>query len=106
MFKINCVLRTFLLLFIVSFLLACALVCRAEAPDANALLKRSDAYRNGWTAYVLKVKITHFESGKEPYKTAAVKIFKDMQGAARAGKEPLEKEIEDTFFGKHASRKR
>jgi outer membrane lipoprotein-sorting protein len=65
MFKINCVLRTFLLLFIVSFLLACALVCRAEAPDANALLKRSDAYRNGWTAYVLKVKITHFESGKE-----------------------------------------
>jgi outer membrane lipoprotein-sorting protein len=65
MFKINCILRTFLLLFIVSFLLACALVCRAETPDANALLKRSDAFRNGWNSYVLKVKITHFESGKE-----------------------------------------
>ncbi|MFZ1085651.1 MAG: outer membrane lipoprotein-sorting protein [Terracidiphilus sp.] len=65
MSNINRILRAFLLVFIVSFLLACTLVCRAETPDAQALLKRSDAYRNGWPAYVLKVKITHFESGKE-----------------------------------------
>ena len=61
MSKINCVLRTFLLLFVLSFLFACALVCRAATPDAEALLKRSDAYRNGWPSYVLRVKITHYE---------------------------------------------
>jgi outer membrane lipoprotein-sorting protein len=65
MSKINRVLRAFLLVFIGCFLLACALVCRAETPDANALLKRSDAFRNGWNSYVLKVKISHFQSGKE-----------------------------------------
>ncbi|MGA9069828.1 MAG: outer membrane lipoprotein-sorting protein [Terracidiphilus sp.] len=65
MSKINCTLRIFLLFLVVSFLVTCALVCRAQTPDANALLKRSDAYRNGWSSYVLKVKITHFESGKE-----------------------------------------
>jgi hypothetical protein len=50
--------------------------------------------------------LQHFESGKEPFKSAAMRIFKSMQEAARAGKEPLEKNIEDMFFGKHASRKR
>jgi outer membrane lipoprotein-sorting protein len=65
MSKINCTLRIFLLFLVVSFLVTCALVCRAQTPDANALLKRSDAYRNGWSSYVLKVKISHFESGKE-----------------------------------------
>jgi outer membrane lipoprotein-sorting protein len=64
MSRINFVLRTFLLLFAVSFLLTCAIVCRAATPDAEALLKRSDAYRNGWPSYVLRVKITHYESGK------------------------------------------
>jgi outer membrane lipoprotein-sorting protein len=64
MSKINCILRIFLLLFVAGFVLACALVCRAETPDAIALLKRSDSYRNGWPSYVLKVKITHYESGK------------------------------------------
>jgi len=64
MSKINCILRTFLLLFAVGLLLACALVCRAATPDAEALLKQSDAYRNGWPSYVLKVKITHYESGR------------------------------------------
>jgi outer membrane lipoprotein-sorting protein len=33
-------------------------------PDADALLKRSDAYRNGWPSYVLNVKITSYEQGK------------------------------------------
>ncbi len=49
---------------LIGFLSTCALVCRAATPDAEALLKRSDAYRNGWPSYVLKVKITHYESGK------------------------------------------
>jgi outer membrane lipoprotein-sorting protein len=53
-----------LLLFLVGFLLACALVCRAAAPDAEALLKRSDSYRNGWYSFVMRVKITNYESGK------------------------------------------
>ncbi len=62
--RINCVLRTFLLLLLVGFLLACVLVGHAATPDAEALLKRSDTYRNGWPAYVVHVKITTFESNK------------------------------------------
>jgi outer membrane lipoprotein-sorting protein len=67
MSKINFMLRAFLLLFFIGFLLTCALVCRAATPappDAEALLKRSDVYRNGWPSYVLRVKITNYESGK------------------------------------------
>jgi outer membrane lipoprotein-sorting protein len=33
-------------------------------PDAEALLQRSDAFRNGWPSYVVRVKITDFESGR------------------------------------------
>jgi outer membrane lipoprotein-sorting protein len=68
MSRINLVLRTFLLIFIACFLVACALVGHAAtpaAPDAEALLKRSDIYRNGWPSFVLRVKITHYESGKQ-----------------------------------------
>ncbi|MGO9012430.1 MAG: outer membrane lipoprotein-sorting protein [Bryobacteraceae bacterium] len=32
--------------------------------DAQALLKQSDAMRNGWSSYVGRVKITNYESGK------------------------------------------
>ena len=64
MSNINCVLRTFLLVLLIGLLLTCVLVCRAATPDAEALLKHSDSYRNGWPSYVLRVKITHFESGK------------------------------------------
>jgi outer membrane lipoprotein-sorting protein len=56
---------------LIGFLLACVVAGRAETPtpakpnvDAEAVLKRSDAYRNGWPSYVLHVKITNFESGK------------------------------------------
>jgi outer membrane lipoprotein-sorting protein len=35
------------------------------APDAEALLKHSDIYRNGWPSYVTRVKIANYESGKE-----------------------------------------
>jgi len=55
------------LLLLIGFLLTCALVCRAAslpAPDAEALLKRSDSYRNGWPTYVVQVKISDFEAGK------------------------------------------
>ena len=37
---------------------------RRRTPDADALLKRSDTYRNGWPSYTLHVKITNYESGK------------------------------------------
>jgi outer membrane lipoprotein-sorting protein len=63
---VNCTLRTLLLVMLIGLLL-CAVVSRAAtaAPDAEAVLKRSDSYRNGWTSYVLHVKITSYESGKK-----------------------------------------
>jgi outer membrane lipoprotein-sorting protein len=67
MSRINLVLRTFLALLLLGFLLTCALVSRAApppVPDAEALLKHSDIYRNGWPSYVTRVKITNYESGK------------------------------------------
>jgi len=64
MSNINCVLRTALLLFVICFLVIFAVVCRAATPEVDALLRRSDAYRNGWNSYVLNVKITSYESGK------------------------------------------
>jgi outer membrane lipoprotein-sorting protein len=65
MSKINLILRIYLLLFLAGLLLTCALSSRAATPDAEALLKRSDAYRNGWPSYVLRVKISNYESGKQ-----------------------------------------
>ena len=67
MFRINCVLRAFLALFFASLLLTCALVAGAASVpsvDADALLKRSDTFRNGWPSFVTRVKITNYESGK------------------------------------------
>jgi outer membrane lipoprotein-sorting protein len=67
MCNVNRVLRIYLLLFIAGILLTCVLAGHAAtppAPDAEALLKRSDSYRNGWPSYVLHVKITNYESGK------------------------------------------
>lgn len=57
------------LIFVQSILLglACAGTGHAQTPahpDADALLKHSDTYRNGWTSYVLHVKITNYESDK------------------------------------------
>lgn len=67
---VNCILRTLLLVMLFGLLL-CAVVSRAAtpaalpaAPDAEAVLKRSDSYRNGWPSYVMHVKITSFESNK------------------------------------------
>lgn len=64
MSKVDCTLRSFLLLVTLTFLIAWAAIGHAAAPDATALLKRSDTYRNGWPAYTLRVKITNYESGK------------------------------------------
>jgi outer membrane lipoprotein-sorting protein len=62
---INWALRSFLLAVTIAFLIAWAVVGHAATvPDANALLKRSDSYRNGWSAYTLRVKITDYEAGK------------------------------------------
>jgi len=68
MSKIDFKLRTFLLLMSVGFLFVCVAVCRAATPasnpDAEAILHRADSFRNGWPSYVLKIKITNFESDK------------------------------------------
>jgi outer membrane lipoprotein-sorting protein len=42
-----------------------ASAARVEGVDAQALLKRSDASRNGWNSYVVRVKISNFENGKQ-----------------------------------------
>jgi outer membrane lipoprotein-sorting protein len=68
MSNINRVLRTFLLILLAAFLITCAVVCHAAtpsaAPDADAILKRADGFRNGWPSYVLHVRITNFEGDK------------------------------------------
>jgi outer membrane lipoprotein-sorting protein len=66
--RIDSTLRALLPTMVIGLALAfVAVLCRAEtgAPvDAEAVLKRSDAYRNGWPSYVLHVKITNYESDK------------------------------------------
>jgi len=64
---INCALRTFLLILLAGFPIASVVAARAESPttpDAEAVLKHADTYRNGWLSYVLHVKITNFQSDK------------------------------------------
>jgi len=64
---INRLLRTFLLILLAGFAIACVVAARAESPtipDAEAILKRADTYRNGWPSYVLHVKITNYESDR------------------------------------------
>jgi outer membrane lipoprotein-sorting protein len=67
MCKVNWILRSFLLLMLLAFVITCTFVCHAASaamPDAEALLKRSDSFRNGWPSFVTRVKITNYESGK------------------------------------------
>ena len=72
MSSVNWTLRSLLLIMLVGFLITCALVghaapasaASAQVPDATDLLKRSDAFRNGWPSFVTHVKITNFEAGK------------------------------------------
>ena len=72
MSNVNCILRGLLIMMLVGFIVTCALVCHAApaatgtaaVPDATDLLKRSDAFRNGWPSFVTHVKITNYEAGK------------------------------------------
>lgn len=68
MSRVDSTLRIFLLLFVLAFLVAWAAVGHAAtptpAPDAEALLKHSDGYRNGWPSFVTHVKIIDYEAGK------------------------------------------
>jgi outer membrane lipoprotein-sorting protein len=79
MSNINCILRTFLLILLGAFLITVAVVCRAATPatgpDADALLRRADTFRNGWPSYVLHVRITNFEGDKSD----AVKLYEVSQ---------------------------
>src|SRR6266568_2019604 len=63
----RCLFRTLIFVQLILLALPSARTGRAETPsppDANALLKHSDSYRNGWNSYVLRVKITSYESDK------------------------------------------
>src|ERR1017187_1870537 len=63
----RCLLRTLLFLALIALVLAWVLdsgAATAATPDAEAILKRSDTYRNGWPSFVTHVKITNYESGK------------------------------------------
>jgi outer membrane lipoprotein-sorting protein len=72
MSNVNCTLRSLLLILLLAFLVTCAVVCHAApaatgsaaVPDVTDLLKRSDAYRNGWPSFTTHVRITNFEAGK------------------------------------------
>src|ERR1035441_6104857 len=63
----RCLLRTLLFLALIALVLAWVRDSRAATaatPDAEAILKRSDTYRNGWPSFVTRVRITNYESGK------------------------------------------
>jgi len=67
MCNVNWILRGFLLAALVIFLVVFAVAGHAASVpgvDAQALLKQSDTFRNGWPAFVTRVKITNYESGK------------------------------------------
>jgi outer membrane lipoprotein-sorting protein len=67
MFNRMRLIRAFLFLFLACLLFAWAMKSRSQTAghvDAEALLKRSDLFRNGWPSYVVRVKIADFESGK------------------------------------------
>jgi outer membrane lipoprotein-sorting protein len=49
-------------------LLCCLLAARAahaQGVDAQALVERSDAARNGWASYGVRVKISNYEAGRQ-----------------------------------------
>lgn len=64
MFRINLKSRAFLLSALMGLLFAYPTCGDAATPDADAILTRSDLYRNGWQSYTLRVKITNYESNK------------------------------------------
>lgn len=60
-------LRAFFFLSLVGLLFAWSVRSHSQTLrpiDAEALLKRSDSYRNGWPSFVVRVKITDYDAGK------------------------------------------
>ena len=66
MSNVNCILRSFLWVAVVFLVLFAVMGHAASVPgvNADALLKRSDTFRNGWPSFVTHVKITNYEAGK------------------------------------------
>ena len=67
-----------------------------EAPDAAALLKRSDGYRNAWPSFVTKIKISNFEAGKQDeehmylvYSRGSERVYVDFQSPQEKGRHLL-----------------
>jgi len=59
--------RAIFFLALVGLLFAWSVKSRSQTPklvDAEALLRRSDTFRNGWPSYVVRVKITDYDAGK------------------------------------------
>jgi len=65
------------------------------APDAQALLRQSDAVRNGWPSYVVRVKITNFEAAKPDEE--------DLDISAFAGVHQFPARIKCATLGWHAA---
>ena len=75
---------------------AAAPIANPEAPDAAALLKQSDEYRNAWPSFVAKIKISNFETGKEDeehaylvYSKGSEKVYVDFQSPQEKGRHLL-----------------
>ena len=54
-----------LMSFFVSVAVTALAASTPVAPDAQELLRRSDAARNGYASFVVRVKISNFETGKQ-----------------------------------------
>jgi outer membrane lipoprotein-sorting protein len=62
----NRFLRWYLVLLLAGCFACCIIASRAAppSPDAEALLRQSDRFRNAWPSYVVHVKITDFAAGR------------------------------------------
>jgi len=65
-------------------------------PDAAALLKQSDGYRNAWPSFVTKIKISNFETGNQDeehaflvYSKGSEKVYVDFQSPQEKGRHLL-----------------
>ena len=90
MSSVNWTLRSLLLIMLVGFLITCAQVghaaragaASAQVPDATDLLKRSDAYRNGWPSFVTHVNWEALARHPDPWvQRVAAERRKRLHGA-------------------------
>jgi outer membrane lipoprotein-sorting protein len=68
----------------------------STTPDAVALLKQSDQFRNAWPSFITKLKISNFETGKQDeqhdylvYNKGGEKIYVDFQSPQEKGRHLL-----------------